>query len=324
MAGLLHLRKSEVTFMRYLNFTLRSADAATLWCHEWRGSEAKAVVQIVHGAFEHAARYAPFARALGACGFAIIAEDHRGHGQTAQAPDELGRMGPANCIELAAEDVIRLTLEARLRLPRLPVILFGHSLGSLISQRVLARNGELYEAVVLSGALSAAGLTEVKPLIDEAAASHGRDTPAESLQRALLSELLVNIEAPRTAFDWLSRDGAEVDRYLADPRCGFALTHGTWQDIAEVAPLTVDAAELTRLRRDLPVLILSGEADPVHGKGTAIRELNAAYRGAGISQVCTRLYAEGRHEMLNEINREEVIHDTIEWMEGALARARLP
>jgi len=322
MMGLLY-RLDEVPLMRYRNFTLHSADGAMLWCHEWTGSEAKAIVQIVHGAFEHAGRYAPFARALGARGFAVIAEDHRGHGRTAQTPDELGRMGPANCIERAAKDVIQLALEARVRLPGLPTILFGHSLGALICQRVLAGHGELYDAVVLSGALSVGGLTEVKPLIDQAAASHGRDAPAESLQRALLSELLVDIDAPRTPFDWLSRDGAEVDRYVADPRCGFPLTHGAWQDIAEVAPLTLDAAGLSRLRRDLPVLILSGAADPVHGKGAAIRELNAAYREAGMSQVCTRLYAEGRHEMLNELNREEVINDTIEWLEDALARARL-
>ncbi|HEY2402249.1 MAG TPA: alpha/beta fold hydrolase, partial [Steroidobacteraceae bacterium] len=196
--------------MNCRNYRLSCVDVAGLFCYEWTDSPPRAIVQIVHGAFEHAARYAHFACALVARGFAVVAEDHRGHGRTAATVVELGHMGPANAIERVADDVVRLTLESRAVFPGLPAILFGHSLGSLISQRVLAKHGRLYDAAVLSGSLAIDDLIQTKPAIDEATSRHGRDSPAEQLHASFLSELVQDIDSPRTQFDWLSRDSIEV------------------------------------------------------------------------------------------------------------------
>jgi len=310
---------TRATCVNCRNFRLPCGDGPALFCYEWTDSRPKAIVQIVHGAFEHAGRYAHFARALGARGFAVVAEDHRGHGRTAATADELGHMGPPNAIERVADDVARLTLQSRAAFPGLPAILFGHSLGSLISQRVLAKHGRLYDATVLSGSLSMEDLIQTQPSIDAATSRHGRDTPAEQLHAAFLTELVRDIESPRTRFDWLSRDCGEVDKYICDPLCGFPLTHGAWQDVAEAATLTLDARELRRIPGNLRVLIVSGEADPVHGKGVAIDQLYRACVAAGLFHVSKRLYPGGRHEMLNELNRDAFIQDTIQWMEDALA-----
>jgi alpha-beta hydrolase superfamily lysophospholipase len=299
-------------------FRLISADGREFHCYRWSDGATRAIVQIVHGAAEHAGRYVRFASELVERGFAVFAEDHRGHGRTATSAAALGDMGPANAIERVVDDVATLATHARAAMPGIPAVLFGHSMGSLIAQRVLARHGGQYRAAVLTGTLSIDILAQSKALIDEAARLQGRDTPAEQLQTAMFSALMREIENPRTPFDWLSRDPAEVDRYMADPFCGFALCHGAWQDIAEAAPLTADPRELRKIAPELRVLIASGAADPVHLNGSGIEQLFERYGAAGLRHVARRLYPGARHELLNELNREEFTRDTIAWMEHAL------
>lgn len=300
-------------------FALTSADGVAINCFHWRAQHPRAIVVIAHGAAEHGARYAHFAQALNARGYEVFAEDHRGHGVTAAAIAGLGNMGPANALEHVVGDMIHLTSHARSEFPGMPVILFGHSMGSLIAQRVLATQGELYRAAVLCGSLSVDVLAPAKPMIDDAVRQVGRDASAEALQGAMFASLMQGFANPRTPFDWLSRDAQEVDKYIADPCCGFALTLGSWQDVAQSAARTADPQELQRIPRRLRVLIMSGAADPVHLGGLGLQQLDARLAAAGLRHRDLRTYDGARHELLNETNRQDVIRDTIDWMDAALA-----
>lgn len=302
-------------------FKLASGDGREFHCYKWSNSEPRAIVQIVHGAAEHAGRYADFASALVDRGFAVFAEDHRGHGLTVASNEALGNMGPANALERVSGDVLRLTEHAGSEFPGVPLVLFGHSMGSLISQLVLTISGERYDAVVLSGSASSDIMVQAKPAIDEAVARQGRDAPAEELQMSMFSAFAEAFEVPRTPFDWLSRDPAEVDKYIEDPLCGFPLSNGAWQDMAEAAPRTTDPAQLRQIPAALPILIFSGADDPVHVGGTAIDQIHSGYRDAGLGRVDKHLYPGGRHEMLNELNKEEVFADVIGWIEKTLEDA---
>jgi len=304
--------------VNHKTFRLLSEDKREFHCYQWNNPSPHAIVQIVHGIAEHAMRYEHFAEALVKKGFAVFAEDHRGHGQTAGLAK--GDMGPANALDRVCDDVVRLTLHARSEFPGIPVVLFGHSMGSLISQLVLQRNSDLYQAVVLSGSPSVDVLAQARPMIEQAVAVSGRDAPAEALQMAMFGAFMEGIANPRTPFDWLSRDPAEVDRYIEDPLCGFIMTNGAFQDIAAAAARTTDPQPTGNISADLAMLILSGSADPAHLGGTALEQLHSRYSEMGLTRLSKRIYPEGRHEMLNEINRGEVIGDIIAWMSEATAK----
>ena len=163
-------------------FVMEAADGTLICCYEWPVEEPDSIVQLVHGGAEHAARYQHFAQALNEHGYLVLAEDHRGHGETAVLGKGLGNMGGSNSLAAVCSDVVELTSRAKVRYPNLPIVIFGHSIGSLTTQRVLISNGGDYAAAILSGSPSVDVLQQAKPLVDKALAAHGRDAPAEELQ----------------------------------------------------------------------------------------------------------------------------------------------
>lgn len=305
--------------MKTDTFEMNAEDGTNVFCYQWLPDETKAAVQIVHGGAEHAGRYARLAEALTSRGYAVYAEDHRGHGRTANGADKLGDMGSANGLIHVCEDVIALSQHIKTTHPGVPLIILGHSIGSLITQRVLIGNGNAYAGAVLSGSPSVDVLTNAQPLIHVALDNAGRDGPGDELQMQIFASFLDGLGEIRTPFDWLSCDPAEVDRYIEDPLCGFALRTGAWQDIADAASMTADGEALAAIPSDLPIYIFSGTDDPVHDRGRAIHQLLEQYSKVGISSVAKRLYDGGRHEMFNETNRDEVTNDLIEWLEQQVA-----
>ena len=301
--------------MNHQQFKLSAEDRSQFHCYQWNGSDPQAIFQVVHGGAEHAGRYAPFAEELVNSGFAVFAEDHRGHGLTAKT---LGDMGPANALERTCSDVALLAQYAKKRFPGIPLVLFGHSLGSLISQLTLIRSGSLFDAIILSGSPSIDVFTQAQPAIEATVAAQGRDVAADELQLAMFSAFAEAIENPSTPFDWISGDRAEVNKYIEDPLCGFALFAGAWLDFAQSAGLTMEPEQLRKIPSDKPVFIFSGENDPVHLQGTAIEDLYNRYRKAGMTRLKKYLYPGGRHEMLNEMNRDEVTSDIISWTKSVL------
>lgn len=279
-------------------FTFYGADGAALAGFRWLPeAEPRGVVQIAHGMGEHSLRYSPLAAALNAAGLAVYANDHRGHG--ASAAGALGDLGPGGFAALA-DDMACLTRLVQQELPGVPVVLLGHSMGSFAAQLYLLDHHALVAGVALSGS----------------AALDAR--PAQPGERARLQDYNAAFTPARTPFDWLSRDPAAVDAYRADPLCGVSLTQESRNSMLAAAVRMADPAALAQVPSDLPLYLFSGDADPVNGGLAWFDPLVARYRDAGFTDVTVRLYPGGRHEMLNETNREEVIADLLAWIERVI------
>ena len=276
-----------------------AADGTEIATTAWTDvdGDARGVVQIAHGLAEHGARYDRFARALNAAGFFAFASDHRGHGRTGQ--DDLGRFGAPGFDGLAA-DVAQYGAAIADAHPGLPVFLFGHSMGSFASQMVMIDSSEQYAGVVLSGSTAM-----------DALAAAMADAPADA--PAGLEAFNAGFEH-RTGYEWLSRDEAEVDRYVADPWCGFDVPDETMPLLFGPAERLSLASELGKIRSDLPILIASGSDDPLAGGGRLVELLGQRYRDAGIADVTVTVYPGARHEILNETHRDEVTADIVAWL----------
>lgn len=276
-----------------------STDGMSIQAYRWNTAAPRAIVVVAHGAAEHALRYERFARALNASGIEIWAMDHRGHGQSA-GPQGLGDFGPGGWDALVA-DIGDLIALARAAHPSLPVALLGHSMGAAAAQQFAPDGANVIDALILSG-------------------STAREAPKEN-ETPLAFEPNKPFEPARTPYDWLSRDEAEVDKYIADPLCGFET-----QRVRPIRanPFTLaDPERLRRIRPDLPVLLVAGDADPINNHLEGLRLLERRWHEAGVQRIDTRFYPGGRHEMLNETNRDEVTADVVVWLQGVLRLAPL-
>lgn len=281
-----------------------AADGTEIVTYAWAdvAGPPAGVVQIAHGLAEHGERYARFVQALNAAGFLVHAVDHRGHGRTARG--RLGDFGPAGFGGLIA-DVAQFGAALRARHDGLPLFLFGHSMGSFAAQAAILEHAATWSGVVLSGSTA----------LDALAAAMAQ-APAGA--PAGLAAFNAGFEH-RTGYEWLSRDEAEVDAYVADPWCGWPIPDDVIPALFAPAPRLADPARLAGIRRDLPVLVASGDADPLAGGGALVRLLGQRYRDAGLADVTVTLYPAGRHEMLNETNRDAVMADIVAWLRAHAA-----
>ncbi len=273
--------------------TVATADGIELQTYRWApAGTPRAVVQVQHGLAEHAARYRRFARALTAAGYLVYAPDGRGSGRTAAG--RYGQWGPDGWPGWV-DDLARLNARIRQDNPALKVALFGHSMGSFASQQYVLDHCDDIDALVLSGTTEVSGL----------AAMLDSDEPAD------LSAFNAPFEN-RTGYEWLSRDEAEVDAYVADEACGFVAPK--LMGIATLAQ-AADPDRLAAIRSDLPILLISGSDDPLAGGGAAVETVAQRYRDAGIRDVHATLYPGARHELLNETNRDEVTADVLAFLD---------
>jgi alpha-beta hydrolase superfamily lysophospholipase len=279
------------------DFTFISpSDGLRVACYRWPAQRANAIVQIAHGLGEHALRYRRVAEFLNPAGFHVYANDHRGHGQTAPTPDAYGDFGAPGWDGLVG-DVAELTRIAQARDRGLPVILLGHSMGSFAAQDYILSHSEMLKGCVLSGS---AAPDLIAHLIDELAESG-------------LEGMNASFEPARTPFDWLSRDPLEVDAYVADPACGFNLNDRSRESAKAAWERLGATAGLAKIRSGLPIYILAGDADPVNQNLEFLRPVAERLRAAGLRDVSEKYYPAGRHEMFNEINRDEVLRDLLVW-----------
>jgi alpha-beta hydrolase superfamily lysophospholipase len=271
-------------------------DDLELVSYEWDVADPRGVVQVAHGLAEHSARYDRFARALNDAGYSVRATDHRGHGASiAGTPGDFGVAG----FEALIADVAAYGASVR---DDLPLFLFAHSMGSFAAQSVILSHSEQYAGVVLSGStaldLLAAGMAQAAEPVGLEAFNAGFEH--------------------RTGYEWLSRDEAEVDRYVADPLCGFDLPDETVPALFGAAATLADPTALAGIRSDLPLLLVSGSDDPLAGGGQLVDVLGQRYRDAGLVDVTVKLYDGARHEILNEINRDQITADVLAWLDAHL------
>jgi alpha-beta hydrolase superfamily lysophospholipase len=276
--------------------------------------DARATVQIVHGASEHSGRYERLAGALTSRGLAVYAMDLRGHGRTAEGTGT-GRFG-APGVEGVLDDVQALHVVAAEQHPGLPRLLIGHSMGSVIALAGAERDGGDLAGLVLSGPLGVnPDLVDIVTQLEVALAAGMGDQPMDAL-----GGFNAAFEPARTSYDWLSRDEAEVDAYLADPLAGddMPLTYGYAAGVFGMNIRAASAEGVAELPDGLPVLLLSGQRDPVGGADAGqVTALAGLLRDRGLP-VEQHVYPEARHEVFNETNRDEVVADLVGWIDARL------
>lgn len=273
-------------------------------------------VQVVHSVSEHGGRYARFATALNRAGLAVYAQDLPGHGRTARAPDELGHFADQHGWRFALQSIHALQAELRVRHPGLPLILFGQGVGALLSQDYIIHHGRELSACVLASTTGDLGLRRnlALALLRAEIAWAGprqRSRVAEEMFRNAFNR---RFKPTRTPFDWLSRDPVEVDRYIDDPRCGFTASSSLWAELLAYGGRLREPARLARVPRQLPILIVGGTDDAATQGPKGPGALERAYAGAGIADLSLRLYEGARHELLNELCRDQVTRDVIDWL----------
>ena len=300
----------------YKTFSYPSAGAGQICGCAWTPEgDVKGVVQIIHGIADFSERYASFAEYLNGLGFLVVAEDHMGHGRS------VGKDGIQGYFHggwfAAVEDCVTLLNGVRGRFPELPYVLFGHSMGSFLARSILARYPDCgLTAAVLCGTgwQPRALLPGAIGICEAACKMVGEQNPSQALQNLVFGTYNARVEHPRTAFDWVSRDSKVVDDYVSHPWCGFVACTGLLRDLLKGVRYIEEKKSLGNMKKTLPVLFVSGGDDPVGGYGKGVRRAAEEFRKAGMEDVTVRIFPLCRHEILNEINREEIFDFLGSWM----------
>ena len=279
--------------------------------------EAKAIVQIAHGIAEHIDRYAEFMEFLAGNGYIVVANDHLGHGKSINGPEDLGFFAARDGWNYVLRDMEKLHDRTVKEHPGLPYVMFGHSMGSFLTRTYLIRYPGKYDAAILSGTGH-----QAKPMVlggyalaSAAVKLYGPRKVGDKLNSIAFGAYNNGFENPRTAFDWLSRDEAQVDKYIADPLCGFVATVSLFRDMMGGIKFITDQKNINTMSRTQPVYFMSGDCDPVGDNGKGVERAYKAFCDAGLHDVMIRLYPGGRHEMLNEVNKYDVYKDILAWIQ---------
>ncbi len=279
--------------------------------------EVKAIVQIVHGIAEHVQRYDHFASFLAEHGILVVAQDHMGHGRSIEGGSIKGYF--TGGWFAAVDDTYRLLRDTMDEFPGVPYILLGHSMGSFIARTILCKypNSGIAGAIIsgtawMPGAVLTAGQAMAKVICK----AQDEKQPNDTLQGMMFGGYNKRIEHPRTKSDWLTRDAAVVDAYEADPNCGFATSAGLLRDMLVGLRFIHNKNNLALMDRELPVFFIAGGDDPVGSYGDGVRQAAKVFEDLGMKRISLRIYPLDRHEVLNELNREEVYGHVLSWIEN--------
>lgn len=295
---------------------IRAADKHEVYYEIYEPEQPHTHVHIVHGMAEHIGRYEEFARFLAGKGYVVSGHDQRGHGRTAERNGVQGFFAEQDGFSRVVEDMERVIENVRAQVDKVPLIIFGHSMGSFVVRRYIQLHSESIKKVVLSGtggnpgAAGKAGLLLAMALGKTA----GKDVPSPFLGKLTFGGFAKQFKEEKSPFAWLSRDASEVALYEADPMSGFVSTNQFYLDLFTGLALIHKNTEVAKIRKDLPMLLISGSNDPVGGNGKDIFKVAEQYKAAGLEKVSVYLAEEARHELLHEIDRD--MHFTViaDWM----------
>ncbi len=284
-------------------------------------TEPRGVVQIEHGIAEYIDRYRDFMSFLAENGFVAVGDDHLGHGKTIAAPSDQGFFAEENGWDYVIADIDRLHDLMSEQYPGLPYVIFGHSMGSFLARTYLIKHPDKYDAAIISGTgqqnpLVVFGGYTMANIFVKKEGPHAIGTKLNDIAFGAYNK---GFDSVRTDFDWLSRDPAVVDRYIADPLCGFVATVSLFRDMMGGIRFISDQKNIDMMNKEKPVYFMSGAADPVGENGKGVERAYKAFCKAGLKDVMIRLYPDGRHEMLNEINKADVYQDVLNWLNAKLA-----
>ena len=266
---------------------------------------------------EYSDRYARFAEFLNKNGIAVFAADHRGHGATAEE-DERGWFAEHDGWDRIADDAFELANFITTQYNVNTTFLMGHSMGSFLARTVMVKHPDFYSGVIIMGTGCSKGIVGKigKMLCKREIRKNGSKAPGVLLNKLSFSAYNKPFEPTATDFDWLSRDAKEVEKYVKDDNCGFLCTNGFFYDLLTGVEFANDKSKARTLPKDLPLLIISGDMDPVGDLGKGVRKVYALYAGAGIADVTLKLIPGARHELLNETNRKEIFGILYDWLEA--------
>ncbi len=302
----------------YTTDTYKTKDEETIFYYKWETSKKpiKGVVQISHGVGEHAGRYHSIAKVLQNDGYVVYANDHRVHGKSVENIKDLGFYDGDNYFNDAINDMRQLTEIIKNEHPNKKIILFGHSMGSLLSREYVTKYGNDLEALILSGTasfmkgLGTFGLISTKVI----STFKGRNRSNELLKSVFFTQFNKKFKPNRTKVDWISRDENEVDIFEADPYRIEDFSLSVFLDILKGSKKINKQYTFKKTPKKLPIFIFSGDKDPVGEMGEGVKRVVKNYKKAGIKDLTLKLYKGGRHEMLNEVNKKEVEQDVINWL----------
>lgn len=300
-----------------MGFVIQTEDKAEIYVHCWdEAANPKGIVLIFHGMAEHGKRYEDFAKHLNLNGYIVYANDLRGHGKTAKSIEDLGYIGEDG-FNRAREDEYILCKAIKEKYPSLPVVVLGHSFGSILAQDFITRYGENIAGVILSGSTKKEGILVLsgKIITSFFRKLYGERKKVKLLDTISFYNYNKTIKDPNSKFSWLSSDERTVKKYDDDPLCGTLFPVGFFYYLSKALGSLYDKEKLMRIPKDLPIYIVSGKDDPFgeYGKGTT--RLYEMYKALGITHVELKLYEGGRHEMINERNREQAYEDITNWLD---------
>ncbi len=275
----------------------------------------KGVVQLTHGMAEHILRYEGLAKALADKGFAIVGHNHLGHGETAVTQGFFAKKGGWGAL---LDDMHKVRMDTEKEYPGLPYFLLGHSMGSFLVRCYLFEHSRGLRGAVLSGTGAFSPMeARLGLFLSRALILLGRGlSPAKLVDTLAFSANNKPFLPAQTPFDWLSRDKEQVKAYVDDPMCGFLFTAKGYHDLFTGLNLLTKLKSLKAMNKELAVLFLSGSRDPVGKNGAGMKRVADAFHDSGINDITVKLYPEARHEVFNEVNRQEVYGDLVNWLLG--------
>lgn len=301
-------------------FSFYSKDEREIFVYKWerKEQELKGVVQISHGMAETARRYKDFARELTRNGYIVYANDHRGHGKSADDIENQGYLGEGNAFPLLIDDMAQLSNQIKNKHPDLPLYLFSHSMGSFASQRYIMDYPNQLDGLILSGSNGKQGiiLSLGKILSKIEVLFRGKKAKSRIMNKITFGHYNRQFEEESTGVEWLTRDREKQIDYLKNPYCGSIFPASFYATFLDSLQYVEDENNFHKIPKDLPIYILSGDQDPVGDFSKGVKKLRNRYQKQGVKDLEMKIYEGARHELLNEINREEVIADIIQWFEA--------
>lgn len=302
-------------------FLFYSKDNSKIYCTKYIPKEKlKGVVQIIHGMGENSSRYEHVALELFKNGYGVYMHDHRGHGRTAAVKENLGHLGDGDVFLKMVYDMKEVTDIIKRQLGEVPIFLLGHSMGSFLSQKYISLFGKELKGVLLTGTDGKKGrILDVGISISrKEIKKHGKKYKSKKLNRISFLNCHIAFIPNRTKFDWLTRDTKEVDKFIDDDLLGFSYDNLFYYYFFKGLKDIHKKSVMNKIPKNLPIYIFGGSKDPIGRNGRGIVSLYNMYKKIGIKNVTCKIYENGRHEILNEKNKDYVIEDMIMWINRSI------
>ncbi len=307
--------------MKRSSFYLDGTNKQKIFVRKWmpaRMDDAKAVIQIAHGMAEHSERYDDFAEKLVSEGFVVFANDHKGHGKTEEDSREIGFFAEKNGWQIVVDDIKIITEKIRSEYKDIPVFILGHSMGSFLLRTLMIQNGVTLNGVILSGTGGHPGLLGRigKLIVKTEIFFRGKRAKSKLMTKLSFGAFNKSFKPVNTEYDWLTRDKDIVVKYIDDPLCGSVFSTGFFLDLLNGVFFVNNYENIEKIPENLPVLFISGGKDPVGENGKGVKEVYEKFLKRGMKNVKINLYKDARHEILNEINKNEVYRDVVNWLKN--------